>query len=95
MCPLQVLLSTKPAEEGDVPQITINEICEQTSIKKEDVISTLQVGSYHRLFLTVLYVNSEVDPDPYPHESALWETFWIRIQEVKNRQKNFKKIFTK
>ena len=71
MCPLQVLLSTKPAEEGDVPQITINEICEQTSIKKEDVISTLQVGSYHRLFLTVLYVNSEVDPDPYPHESAL------------------------
>ena len=86
MCPLQVLLSTKPAEEGDVPQITINEICEQTSIKKEDVISTLQVGSYHRLFLTVLYVNSE---------SALWETFWIRIQEVKNRQKNFKKIFTK
>ena len=40
---LQVILATKPSEEGEVPQITINEICEQTSIKKEDVISTLQV----------------------------------------------------
>jgi len=39
---LQVILNTKPTEDNDVPQITINEICEQTSIKKEDVISTLQ-----------------------------------------------------
>ena len=30
--------STAPAQ----PQITINELCEATSIKKEDVISTLQ-----------------------------------------------------
>jgi len=39
---LQVILNTKPAEEAEPPQLTINEICEQTSIKKEDVISTLQ-----------------------------------------------------
>jgi len=39
---LQVILATKSSEEGEPPQITINEICEQTSIKKEDVISTLQ-----------------------------------------------------
>jgi len=30
------------AASSNPPQITINEICEQTSIKKEDVISTLQ-----------------------------------------------------
>ena len=40
----QVILGTKTSEEGEPPQITINEICEQTSIKKEDVISTLQVS---------------------------------------------------
>ncbi|XP_023331728.1 histone acetyltransferase Tip60 isoform X2 [Eurytemora carolleeae] len=39
---LLVILGTKGSEEGEPPQITINEICEQTSIKKEDVISTLQ-----------------------------------------------------
>lgn len=39
---LQVILNTKAGEDNEVPQITINDICEQTSIKKEDVISTLQ-----------------------------------------------------
>ena len=41
---LQVFLDVevKRNENGDAPQITINEICEQTSIKKDDVISTLQ-----------------------------------------------------
>jgi len=39
---LQVLLAARPSEEGEPPSITINEICDQTSIKKEDVISTLQ-----------------------------------------------------
>merc|ERR1712027_144878 len=40
---LQVLLGVKRKDEdGEAPQITINEICEQTSIKKDDVISTLQ-----------------------------------------------------
>eukprot|EP00092_Neocalanus_flemingeri_P021517 GFUD01023335.1.p1 GENE.GFUD01023335.1~~GFUD01023335.1.p1 ORF type:complete len:504 (+),score=133.73 GFUD01023335.1:58-1512(+) len=40
---LQVLLTVRGGgEEGEPPSITINEICEQTSIKKEDVISTLQ-----------------------------------------------------
>jgi len=40
---LQVLLAARPlGEDGEPPSITINEICEQTSIKKEDVISTLQ-----------------------------------------------------
>ncbi len=38
----QVILNTKAGEDNEVPQITINDICEQTSIKKEDVISTLQ-----------------------------------------------------
>ncbi|XP_050300032.1 histone acetyltransferase Tip60 [Anthonomus grandis grandis] len=39
---LEILLSVKPVGENEKPQITINEICELTSIKKEDVISTLQ-----------------------------------------------------
>merc|ERR1719192_2443292 len=39
---LQVLLGVKRGDDCDAPQITINEICEQTSIKKDDVISTLQ-----------------------------------------------------
>ena len=37
-----MLLQVQPTEESEPPQITINEVCEQTSIKKEDVISTLQ-----------------------------------------------------
>ncbi|XP_007563272.1 histone acetyltransferase KAT5 isoform X1 [Poecilia latipinna] len=38
---LEILMDLKP-ENGERPQITINEISEITSIKKEDVISTLQ-----------------------------------------------------
>ncbi|XP_055603030.1 histone acetyltransferase Tip60 isoform X3 [Uranotaenia lowii] len=40
---LEILLIAKPTGDNDKPQITINEICELTSIKKEDVISTLQI----------------------------------------------------
>jgi histone acetyltransferase HTATIP len=39
---LDFLLNIKPVGDNEKPQITINEICELTSIKKEDVISTLQ-----------------------------------------------------
>jgi len=39
---LDILIDTKPTELGEKPQITITEISELTSIKKEDVISTLQ-----------------------------------------------------
>ncbi|XP_050405410.1 histone acetyltransferase KAT5 [Patella vulgata] len=39
---LEILLKMKPNEAGERPCITINEISEMTSIKKEDVISTLQ-----------------------------------------------------
>ncbi|XP_057315307.1 histone acetyltransferase KAT5-like isoform X1 [Hydractinia symbiolongicarpus] len=38
---LEILLQLK-CEEGTTPSLTINEICEMTSIRKEDVISTLQ-----------------------------------------------------
>ncbi|GLH16661.1 Histone acetyltransferase Tip60 [Gryllus bimaculatus] len=39
---LDFLVHLKPTGDNEKPQITINEICELTSIKKEDVISTLQ-----------------------------------------------------
>jgi histone acetyltransferase HTATIP len=39
---LQFMKSNKNDDSDQQPAITINEICEQTSIKKEDVISTLQ-----------------------------------------------------
>ena len=44
----QVLLDVQANHREDdtsvsQPQITINQLCEDTSIKKEDVISTLQV----------------------------------------------------
>merc|ERR1719412_1114942 len=44
---LDVLLEHQASKKGAIdenspPQITINEICEQTAVKKEDVISTLQ-----------------------------------------------------
>ena len=39
---LEILVNLKPVEGNEKPQITINEISELTSIKKEDVISTLQ-----------------------------------------------------
>uniref|UniRef100_A0A3P8WE17 Histone acetyltransferase KAT5 n=1 Tax=Cynoglossus semilaevis TaxID=244447 RepID=A0A3P8WE17_CYNSE len=38
---LEILMDLKP-DNGERPQITINEISELTSVKKEDVISTLQ-----------------------------------------------------
>ncbi|XP_049943881.1 histone acetyltransferase Tip60-like [Schistocerca serialis cubense] len=40
---LEFLINVKPVGENEKPLITINEICELTSIKKEDVISTLQI----------------------------------------------------
>ncbi|XP_034659270.1 histone acetyltransferase Tip60 [Drosophila subobscura] len=39
---LEIFISQNPSTEGEKPTITINDICECTSIKKEDVISTLQ-----------------------------------------------------
>lgn len=39
---LEILTSLTPVGDNEKPQITINEMCEMTSIKKEDVISTLQ-----------------------------------------------------
>ncbi|ELT94538.1 hypothetical protein CAPTEDRAFT_225096 [Capitella teleta] len=39
---LDILIHLKPQENGEKPTININEISEMTSIKKEDVISTLQ-----------------------------------------------------
>ncbi|XP_072931507.1 histone acetyltransferase Tip60 isoform X2 [Epargyreus clarus] len=39
---LDILMHAKPVGDNEKPIITINEICELTSIKKEDVISTLQ-----------------------------------------------------
>nr|KAG5714602.1 hypothetical protein BaRGS_007048 [Batillaria attramentaria] len=39
---LEILLNMKPNEQGEQPTITINELSEKTSIKKEDVVSTLQ-----------------------------------------------------
>ncbi|XP_064292329.1 histone acetyltransferase Tip60 isoform X14 [Plodia interpunctella] len=39
---LDILMHSKPQGDNEKPIITINEICELTSIKKEDVISTLQ-----------------------------------------------------
>ncbi|RZF47713.1 hypothetical protein LSTR_LSTR005977 [Laodelphax striatellus] len=39
---LDILISIKPVGDNEQPQITVNEICEITSIKKDDVISTLQ-----------------------------------------------------
>lgn len=39
---LELLITLKPGENEDRPHISINEICELTCIKKEDIISTLQ-----------------------------------------------------
>ncbi|EDW62792.2 uncharacterized protein Dvir_GJ16425 [Drosophila virilis] len=39
---LEILISQNTSTDGEKPTITINDICECTSIKKEDVISTLQ-----------------------------------------------------
>ncbi|CAL4106675.1 unnamed protein product, partial [Meganyctiphanes norvegica] len=48
---LEILIKLQPVEGQEKPQITINEICEQTGIKKEDVISTLtnlELINYYR-----------------------------------------------
>lgn len=39
---LELLINLKPAENHDKPQITISDVAENTSIKKDDVITTLQ-----------------------------------------------------
>ncbi|ESO09071.1 hypothetical protein HELRODRAFT_156566 [Helobdella robusta] len=39
---MEILLNLKPSEPGEHPMITTNDISEMTSIKKDDVISTLQ-----------------------------------------------------
>lgn len=39
---LEILIKAPVDENGERPQITISEISEQTSIKKEDIISTIQ-----------------------------------------------------
>ncbi|XP_033105515.1 histone acetyltransferase KAT5-like [Anneissia japonica] len=39
---LETILKLQNPSDGERPQITIHEICEATSIRKEDVISTLQ-----------------------------------------------------
>ncbi|CAG7837840.1 unnamed protein product [Allacma fusca] len=48
---LNILFTHKPTGDQERPQLTINEICEMTSMKKDDVISTLQnlnVISYYK-----------------------------------------------
>uniref|UniRef100_A0A8C2X9W0 Histone acetyltransferase KAT5 n=1 Tax=Cyclopterus lumpus TaxID=8103 RepID=A0A8C2X9W0_CYCLU len=50
---LEILMDLKP-DNGERPQITINEISEITSVKKEDVISTLQylnLINYYKMWL--------------------------------------------
>lgn len=39
---LEILIKAPTDENGEKPQITISEISEQTSVKKEDIISTIQ-----------------------------------------------------
>ncbi|XP_052768625.1 histone acetyltransferase KAT5-like isoform X2 [Mya arenaria] len=54
----EILLSLKPEEGNEKPIITINDISEMTSIKKEDVISTLQhlnlINYYKGQYIIVL-----------------------------------------
>ncbi|KAL7063460.1 hypothetical protein AAHC03_01849 [Spirometra sp. Aus1] len=45
---MDIFLSTKPSEPGQEPAISINEIVERTSMKRDDVIATLS-------YLNVLY----------------------------------------
>nr|CAB3257885.1 histone acetyltransferase KAT5 [Phallusia mammillata] len=48
---LNIIINLKPDNGQEKPQITINEICEKTCVKKEDVISTLQhlnLINYHK-----------------------------------------------
>ncbi|KAH0822376.1 hypothetical protein GEV33_000415 [Tenebrio molitor] len=74
---LEILISMKPVGDNEKPQITINEICELTSIKKEDVISTLQnlnlINYYKGQYIITL--NQEIMQS---HKKAM-ETRLIRI----------------
>ncbi|XP_022914573.1 histone acetyltransferase Tip60 isoform X2 [Onthophagus taurus] len=74
---LEILLSMKPVGDNEKPQITINEICELTSIKKEDVISTLQnlnlINYYKGQYIITL--NKDIIQT---HKKAM-ETRYIRI----------------
>uniref|UniRef100_H2YRS3 Histone acetyltransferase KAT5 n=1 Tax=Ciona savignyi TaxID=51511 RepID=H2YRS3_CIOSA len=55
---LSMIIGLKPEPGQEKPQITINEICEKTCVKKEDVISTLQhlnlINYYKGQYIIVL-----------------------------------------
>nr|XP_002131858.1 histone acetyltransferase KAT5 [Ciona intestinalis] len=55
---LGIIIGLKPEPGQEKPQITINEICEKTCVKKEDVISTLQhlnlINYYKGQYIIVL-----------------------------------------
>ncbi|XP_072753936.1 histone acetyltransferase Tip60 [Anoplolepis gracilipes] len=74
---LDILLNIKPVVENEKPQITINEISEITSIKKEDVISTLQnlnlINYYKGQYIVTL------NRDIIEQHSAAMEKRQIRI----------------
>ncbi|XP_075976807.1 histone acetyltransferase Tip60 isoform X2 [Anticarsia gemmatalis] len=74
---LDILTHIKPVGDNEKPIITINEICELTSIKKEDVISTLQnlnlINYYKGQY--IISVNEETLQQ---HEKAM-ETRTLRI----------------
>ncbi|XP_049700219.2 histone acetyltransferase Tip60 isoform X1 [Helicoverpa armigera] len=67
---LDILTHIKPVGDNEKPIITINEICELTSIKKEDVISTLQnlnlINYYKGQY--IISVNEEILQQ---HEKAM------------------------
>ncbi|XP_059045075.1 histone acetyltransferase Tip60 isoform X4 [Achroia grisella] len=63
---LDILMHSKPVGDNEKPIITINEICELTSIKKEDVISTLQ-----NLNLINYYKGQYIISVSQQHEKAL------------------------
>ncbi|XP_033735590.1 histone acetyltransferase KAT5-like [Pecten maximus] len=61
---LEILINMKPSEGTDRPIITINEISEMTSIKKEDVISTLQhlnLINYYKGQYIITLSNEQID----------------------------------
>ncbi|XP_041351178.1 histone acetyltransferase KAT5-like isoform X2 [Gigantopelta aegis] len=61
---LEILLNMKPNEAGERPLITINDISEMTSIKKEDVISTLQhlnLINYYKGQYIITISNEQID----------------------------------
>ncbi|XP_013173094.1 PREDICTED: histone acetyltransferase KAT5 isoform X3 [Papilio xuthus] len=70
---LDILMNVPPVADNEKPIITINEICEMTSIKKEDVISTLQ-----NLNLINYYKGQYIISVNQQHEKAM-EKKWLRI----------------